>query len=119
MMMPGLAPFTPDFHESLALTKRPCFRSSEFSPMYQTLPSLSCAYQSKVSSTARPCSDTVSRTIVHVMPRIRLCLRSTTESSVCGVLPRTPSMWKPVPGFSGKYGLSIRLTKFFRLIEGA
>jgi hypothetical protein len=80
---------------------------------------LSWAYQSKVSSIARPCSETVSRTMVHLIPRMRLCLRRTTESSRCGVRPRTPSMWKPVPGFSGKYGLSTRLTKFEGLIEGA
>ena len=87
--------------------------------MYQTLPSLSWAYQSKVSSTARPCSDTVSRTIVHLMPRIRLCLCRTTESSVWGVLPRTPSMWKPVPGFSGKYRLSTFLANLAGSIDGA
>ena len=64
MMMPGLAPWTPAVQESLALTKRPCFFSSDFSPMYQTLRCLSWAYQSKVRSTGRPCSDTVSRTTV-------------------------------------------------------
>jgi hypothetical protein len=41
MMIPGLAPSTPDVQESLARTKRPCWSSSEFSPMYQTLPCLS------------------------------------------------------------------------------
>jgi hypothetical protein len=40
-MIPGLARSTPDVQESLARTKRPCWSSSEFSPMYQTLPCLS------------------------------------------------------------------------------
>jgi hypothetical protein len=91
MMIPGLAPSTPDCHESLALTKRPFLRSNESSPMYQTLPCLSCAYQSSVRSTARPCSDTVSRTTVQRTPRMRLVRWRTTSSSVCGVVPRTPS----------------------------
>jgi hypothetical protein len=38
--------------------------------MYQTLPSSSWAYQSKVRSTGAPCSETVSRTTVDAMPRI-------------------------------------------------
>ena len=54
MMMPGFAPFIPDCHESLARTKRPCRSSSEYSPMYQTLPCLSWAYQSNVLSTGFP-----------------------------------------------------------------
>jgi hypothetical protein len=40
-MIPGSAPSTPARHESLALTKRPCSRSKESSPRYQTLPCLS------------------------------------------------------------------------------
>jgi hypothetical protein len=72
MMIPGFAPLTPDCHESPARTKRPFFSSRESSPIYQTLPCLSCAYQSNVRSTGFPCSDTVSRTTVHLIPRIRL-----------------------------------------------
>ena len=82
MMIPGLPPFTPACQESSARTRRPCFRSREFSPMYQTLPCLSCAYQSKVRSTAVPCSDTVSRTTVHLIPRMSFVRCVTTTSSV-------------------------------------
>jgi hypothetical protein len=45
-MIPGLAPSTPLFQESSCLTKRPCSSSRVSSPKYQTLPCLSCAYQS-------------------------------------------------------------------------
>ena len=77
-MIPAFAPLTPASQESLARTKRPPFSSSASSPMYQTFPCLSCAYQSKVRSTGLPCSDTVSRTTVHLMPRIRFVCRVTT-----------------------------------------
>src|SRR5947207_2129966 len=112
MMIPGLAPFTPDFQESLAFANRPCWSSNASSPMYQTLPCLSWAYQSNVRSTRFPCSDTVSRTTVQRMPRICFVWRVTTMSSVWGVLPLTPLKWKPVPGFNGKYRLSTAVTKF-------
>jgi hypothetical protein len=59
--------------------------------MYQTLPRLSCAYQSNVRSIGRPCSDTVSRTTVQVTPSTFLVRCVTTMSSVYGVVPLRPS----------------------------
>jgi hypothetical protein len=55
--------------------------------MDQTSPSRSCAYQSNVRSTGLPCSDTVSRTTTHLMPRIRFVRCVTTMSSLCGAAP--------------------------------
>ena len=66
-------------------------RSNITLPMYQTLPCLSCAYQSKVRSTAFPCSETVSRTTVHLTPRIIFVRWVTIMSSFCGVLPAKPA----------------------------
>src|SRR5262249_9702289 len=114
----GLPPFTPACHESLARAKRPFFSSSDFSPMYQTFPSLSCAYQSNVRSIGFPCSDTVSRTTVHLIPSTRLVRCVTTMSSVCAVPSLVPRKWNAVPGTSGKYGLSIFPTKSAGSIVG-
>lgn len=55
--------------------------------MYQTLPHLSCAYQSKVFSIALPREETTSRTTVALTPRTSLVRCVTTMSSVCGVVP--------------------------------
>ena len=49
MMMPGRAPLTPPSNEP-AVSTVPSLNSLVASPKYQTLPSRSCAYQSKVSS---------------------------------------------------------------------
>jgi hypothetical protein len=86
--------------------------------MYQTFPRRSWAYQSKVRSTAFPCSETVSRTTVHRTPRTNLVLFVTTTSSVCGVPSVTPSKWNLDPGRSGKYALSIVRTKLAGSIVG-
>ena len=89
-MIPAFAPLTPASQESLARTKRPPFSSSASSPMYQTFPCLSWAYQSKVRSTGFPCSETVSRTTVQRTPSTYLMRCVTTMSSVCAVVPRKP-----------------------------
>ncbi len=87
MMIPGLAPFTPASQESLALTNLPCRSSRVSSPMYQTFPYRSCAYQSNVFSIGLPRDDTLSRTTVDLTPRISFVWWVTTMSSVCGVFP--------------------------------
>ena len=87
MMIPGSAPATPASQESSALTNFPCWSSRVSSPMYQTFPSLSWAYQSRVCSMGLPWEDTVSRTTVHGTPRISFVWCVTTMSSVCGVVP--------------------------------
>src|SRR4029450_6626978 len=115
MMMPGCAPSTPDFHESLALTKRPPFSSKESSPMYQTLPSSSCAYQSKVRSTGAPCSETVSRTTVAAMPRITLGSLVTASTSLGGVVPRTPAYVYVLPRLERPIGIVDRLDEVPRI----
>ena len=56
--------------ESLVLTKRPFLNSRESSPMYQTFPNLSWAYQSKVRSIGLPRDETVSRTTTLDTPRM-------------------------------------------------
>jgi hypothetical protein len=87
MMIPGCAPSTPASQESSIFTKRPCFSSRVSSPMYQTFPAVSWAYQSKVRSIGLPCEETVSRTTVDGTPRIIFVWWVTTMSSVCGVFP--------------------------------
>ena len=87
MMIPGFAPLTPPSHESLAFTNLPFWSSRVSSPMYQTFPSLSWAYQSKVRSIGFPREDTMSRTTVLLTPRISFVWWVTTLSSVCGVFP--------------------------------
>ena len=61
--------------------------------MYQTFPSLSCAYQSNVFSIGLPREETVSRTTVASTPMIFFVWCVTISSSVCGVVPSsaTPS----------------------------
>ena len=92
-MIPGSAPATPPVQESLAFEKCPWWSSLVPSPMYQTFPCLSWAYQSKVRSTGWPCWETVSRMTVAGTPMIVLVRCVTTSLSVCFVLPSsaTPS----------------------------
>ena len=60
MMTPGCAPSNPASHEPAVVTTSPSSYSLVFSPMYQTFPHRSCAYQSKVFSINSPCSVTLS-----------------------------------------------------------
>lgn len=62
---------------------RPSSYSLVASPRYQTFPSLSWAYQSKVSSTSRPSSVTTSWTTVASMPRMVLVSGRTVTTTRC------------------------------------
>ena len=68
MAIPGSAPSTPASNDPARDEIRPSSNSAVSSPRYQTLPSPSWAYQSKVSSISSPSSVTVSRTIRAVTP---------------------------------------------------
>jgi len=55
MMIPGCAPFTPHCHDpSVVFTLPRASSSAVASPRYQTLPPVSCAYQSLVRSSSLP-----------------------------------------------------------------
>ena len=77
--------------------------------MYQTLPARSCAYQSNVRSSGFPPAHTLSSTTVASMPMIRFLWRVTRTTFSSRVFPSspTPLLVNTVPGFSGRYGLSI------------
>ena len=83
-MMPGSAPSTPASHEPSVLETSPFSYSLVSSPMYQTLPSWSWAYQSNVSSASSPSTYTVSRTTVVETPMTwrRSLVTSTSIRSV-------------------------------------
>jgi len=53
-----------------------------YSPRYQTLPSLSCANQSSVTSTGTPFSVTVSRITRAVMPFAIFFVSSVTRTTI-------------------------------------
>src|SRR5437868_2988352 len=108
MTMPGCAPFTPDLNEPSMLVISLPSSSWVFSPKYQTLPSLSCAYQSSVSSVNTPPTYTVSWTSTQVTPRITLVLWVTKRT----LLSLALTYVNVVPGRSGKNGLLIVPTKF-------
>src|SRR5215211_782447 len=110
MMIPGLAPFLPASHEPPVLTL-PFLYSLEFSPKYQTLPFLSWAYQSKVFSVRLPCAHTLSSTTTHFTPIICLVEWVTVITSRSAFPPLLPRYTKVVPGFRGKYLLSILVVK--------
>ncbi len=85
--------------------------SVDSSPRYQTLPSVSWAYQSKVSSTSSPSAVTVSRTTVAVIPMTSL-VSSVTTTSIRSTSPlSSPSYTHRLPGVRGISGLSIPVTK--------
>src|ERR671938_2160972 len=107
MMMPGLAPSLPASHEPSVLTLPFFLYSLEFSPKYHTLPALSWAYQSKVFSVSLPPAHTLSSTTTHFTPIICLVEWVTLITSRSGFPPLLPWYTKVVPGFRGKYLLSI------------
>src|SRR6266540_5462089 len=109
--MPAFASLTPASHDPSLRTHLPFTKSEESSPRYQTLPCLSCAYQSKVFSSRLPPTSTWSRTTVARMPRITFVLWVTKTETRRAFPSCVPRKRKVVPGRSGKYLLSIRLTK--------
>src|SRR2546428_9521847 len=109
--MPAVAPLTPACHDPSLRTHLQLAKSEESSPRYQTFPNLSCPYQSKVFSSRLPSTNTWSRTTAARIPRIVfvLCVTNTeTRRAFPSCVPRKRNV---VPGRSGKYLLSIRVTK--------
>ena len=81
MKIPGIAPSTPACHVPSVLVTFPCPSSvAVSSPKYQTLPALSCVYQSIVSSTSLPPSYTRSWITTQGTPSISAvsCVTSNT-----------------------------------------
>src|SRR5262245_6977759 len=109
-MTPGCAPSTPASQEPAVVSSLPSWNSLVSSPRYQMLPAASCAYQSNVSSTTSPSSDTTSWTTRASMPAIVLVL-SVTVTSVRSLVPSASvsAYTQVVPGTIGQYGLSISL----------
>ena len=84
------------------LTSAPSY-SFVASPRYQTFPHLSCAYQSNVSSTTSPSSDTVSRTTVAWMPSIIFVWSVTVTTTRCTVPSASVSRYTHLdPGVIGQ-----------------
>src|SRR4029453_7858907 len=112
-MMPGIAPSLPASHEPARLTTLPFSNSAVCSPMYQTLPAESCAYQSTVSSTIWPSLRAVSRTTRAVIPFANFLVDVVaTMTMCCGDSPSSTPRWiHRVPGFIGPYGLVMAALK--------
>src|SRR5262249_5050271 len=112
MMKPGWAPPTPAVQEPSVVPAGSCVESS---PKYQTLPWLSCAYQSSVSSISTPSSSPWSRTSTVLTPSILGVLCVTVTTSSAAVFCSVPRYVKRVPGTSGQYGLSIVVDDLLKL----
>ena len=83
MKMPGRAPSTPASHDPSVLTTAPSSYSFESSTRYQTLPALSWANQSYVSSTTSPSTDATSwTTIVDTPITVRRSSSTSTTTPV-------------------------------------
>src|SRR4051794_13464620 len=109
--MPGLAPPTPASHDPDVSGFPDRSYSVVSSPRYQTLPSESWAYQSKVSSSSRPSTRTTSRTTVAPTPSTTR-LRSVTVTTVRSVPSADfPTKRHVVPTGQGSHGLSMTSTK--------
>src|SRR6185503_16051592 len=117
MMMPVRAPLTPPSNEP-AVSTLPSLYSLVTSPKYQTLPSRSCAYQSKVSSSGSLSTVTVSWTTTVSTPMTFLVSRLTSVVVRCSPSAVAASEIVRVPGVSGKYGLSILVVKTDGTIVG-
>ena len=91
MKSPGLAPSTPDCQlPSRVITLPALLSSAVSSPMYQTLPCLSWAYQSQVFSTGFPCTVVMSCTTVQVTPSMTLVWPVAVKTSTVGSPSFTP-----------------------------
>src|SRR5947207_817452 len=110
--MPARAALTPACQVPSVLVTLPCGSSSAVSsPKYQTLPALSCAYQSVVRSPRWPCTYRRSLTALHGAPWIVFVVVVALTTSREGLPSFTPLYVQVVPGFSGNQGLSTRETK--------
>src|SRR5204863_1258066 len=118
MTTPGKAPSTPAFHEPYELVATPPEISWESSPKYQTFPSTSCAYQSNVSSVSDPFVGTASFTTTLRTPMIFTVSFVTVTVSVSCPYEDVPSNRNVLPGWSGKYALSIVVVKRDASISG-
>src|SRR5262245_34215777 len=118
MMTPGCAPLTPLSNEPVVSTA-PSLNSLVASPKYQTLPSRSCAYQSKVSSSGSLSTVTASWTTTVSTPMTFLMSRVTSVVVRCSPSGVAASEIVRVPGVSGKYGLSTLVVKADATIVGA
>src|SRR5829696_6899465 len=114
MMTPGSAPSLPTSHELSVLTL-PFLYYLEFSAKYQTVPFLSWAYQSKVFSLSLACAHTLSSTTTPIICLVEWVKVITSRSVVFLVFRRET---KVVPGFRGKYLLSIVVVKSEGLMLG-
>src|SRR4029453_8451058 len=115
----GSAPSTPACQEPSVLTTLPCSSSSLVSsPKYQTFPSLSCAYQSSVTSNGVPLWLATSLTTTQVTPRITFVSAETLTSSRWRSRSFVPSSTNVVAGMRLKYGLSMVETKLAGSIAG-
>ena len=88
------------------------------SPMYQTLPCLSCAYQSNVASMTLPRVVSRSRITLAVTPMICLVWPVTVYVSTVGSPSLTPTDTHERPFTSGNQGLSIVGTKSPAAVAG-
>src|SRR3954451_15232161 len=112
MKIPARAPSTPARHDPSRLVTRPtAFSSAVASPKYQTLPRLSCAYQSFVRSARRPPTETRSSTSVQRTPRMSWVRFVTVTTSRPRLPSFSPTYTSVVPGLSGNHGLSTVRTK--------
>ena len=104
MITPASAPSTPASNEPPRDETFPSSNSAVCSPRYQTLPSPSCAYQSKVSSITSPSEVTVSRTTRAVTPfAIRfVALLTVTRTSSAFPSSSSSRYVQRVPGVIGQ-----------------
>src|SRR5262245_22409516 len=116
MILPGSAPSTPPSHEPSLLVFTPSYAVVS-SPMYQSVPVSSCAYQSYVSSTIMPPERAVSRTTMQVTPMMTLVSLVTDTVTISPVSSTLYS--NTVPGTSGKYWLFTPETKCTGSILGS
>src|SRR5207249_4180700 len=106
------APSRPACHVPSVLVTCPLASSSAVdSPKYQTLPALSCEYQSVVRSRRCPAMYRRSSTTTHGAPSIGFVLYVTVTTSRDGRPSLMPRYTSRVPGFNGNHGLSTRALK--------
>src|SRR3989344_1684709 len=84
IITPGFAPLTPASQDPALLTTLPSSYSAVSSPKYHTFPSLSCAYQSFVSSASSLSIKTLSLTTTTFTPRISFASFVTVTSCLTG-----------------------------------
>src|SRR4051794_10887399 len=109
MKMPGRAPCFPAVHEPSVLVTLPCSSSSAVSsPRYQTLPALSCAYQSLVRSSKASPMYNMSCTTTALTPSTTFVAVPTVTTSREASPSFEPVYFHTEPGSSGNHVLSTR-----------